>query len=171
MNTDTILRLLKNSGVHGLHADAEFIYMEDPSCILRSFETFIDYVWVIITALTGFLLAGWAISKIRGAKNDLFSNMTNLILIFGVLAVARPVMNMIYGSDLFGMGCQTISVSIENMNKLLDARKESLSDISDDLYESINIYDSGVNNSAMPIHEIPYSAAPIYGAGSPGKLD
>ena len=81
MNTDTILRLLKNSGFHGLHADAEFIYMEDPSCILRSFETFIEYVWVIITALTGLLLFGWALSKIRGAKNDIFSNMINLILI------------------------------------------------------------------------------------------
>ena len=43
MNTTTILQLLKNSGFHGLRADAEFIYMEDPSCILRSFETFINY--------------------------------------------------------------------------------------------------------------------------------
>lgn len=171
MNTDTILRLLKNSGFHGLHADAEFIYMEDPSCILRSFETFIEYVWVIITALTGLLLFGWALSKIRGAKNDIFSNMINLILIFGVLAVAKPVINVIYGDNLFGMGCKTISVSIKDMNKLLELRKDTLKNATDDLYENIDIYDSASGYAGSVPHEIPYSVAPISGAGAPGDIN
>ena len=74
MNTDTILRLLQNSGFHILGFDGTFLYLEDPSCILRSFETFIEYAWVIITCITGLLLFGWAISMIRGAKNDIFTN-------------------------------------------------------------------------------------------------
>lgn len=169
MNTDTILKLLQNSGFHGLHADTEFIYMEDPSCILRSFEIFIEYAWVVITALTGLLLFGWALSKIRGAKNDIFSNMTSLILIFGVLSVARPVMNLIYGDDLFGIGCKTIQVSISDMNQLLQLRQDVLA--TDSLYENIDIYDSGNDYANAPLHELPYSVAPISGSGVPGDID
>lgn len=171
MNTETILRLLKNSGFHGLHADAEFIYMEDPSCILRSFETFVDYAWIILTGITGILLFGWALSKIRGAKNDIFSNMTNLILIFGVLSVIKPILNTIYGDDLFGMGCNTIKVSISDTNKLLQMRQDTLKNATDDLYEKIDIYDSGVNYPDVPLHELPYSVAPISGAGTPADMD
>lgn len=153
MNTTTILQLLKNSGFHGLRADAEFIYMEDPSCILRSFETFVDYVWVIITALTGIMLFGWGLSKVRGVKNDIFSNMINLTMVFGVLAVAKPVMNVIYGDNLFGMGCDTISVSIEDTEKMLEMRKDLLKNATGDLYESIEIYDSAADVSYVVLPE------------------
>ena len=33
MNTDTILRLLENSGFHVLKSDSQFLYLEDPSCM------------------------------------------------------------------------------------------------------------------------------------------
>ncbi len=169
MNTSTILRLLENSGFHGLRADAEFIYMEDPSCILRSFEVFIDYAWIIIIAITGFLMAGWAISKIWGSNTDLFENLKVLILIFGILSAAHPIMETIYGDNLFANGCKTISVSISETNKLLDARKEKLSKWDQfDLYENINIYDSGSNyTDNTPVHEKTFADAPIYGAGTP----
>ncbi len=142
MNVDTILKLLHNSGFHGLRADAEFIYMEDPSCILRSFETFIDYAWFCIMVLTGVLLCGWAISMLRGAKNDIFTNLRNLIIIFGVLTLTRPILNLIYGDDLFAQGCKTIAVSIEETSKLLDARNAKLGTDAEQ-YEQIDIYDSG----------------------------
>ena len=164
MNIDTILRLLENSGFHGLSADSEFIYMEDPSCILRSFENFIEYAWVAVVAITGLLLFGWALSMTRGAKADnMFMNMRNLLLIFFGLSVAKPVINMIYGDNLFARGCETISVSVEEMNKLLDLRKEKLGSYIDE-YENLRIYDS--NNNDRPIHEIPFSEMPIYGAGN-----
>lgn len=167
-NVATILRLLENSGFYNVRADAEYVYMEDPSCILRSFETFLDYAWIAITALTGFLLAGWALSKIFGAKDDIFNNMKNLILIFAVLALAKPVMNIIYGSDLFGAGCKDIRVSIAHMKELLDKRKETLATEKFNLYEDIDIYDSGVqDNGDVSVHELPYSEAPIFGAGNP----
>lgn len=150
MNSDTILRLLENSGFHGVRVDSEFVYLEDPSCILRSFETFVDYAWWFITVLTGMMLFGWAISLIRGAKNDFFMNLRNLILIFGILSISRPIMNFIYGQDLFAHGCKTISVPLSQVNELLDARNSKLSNNGqDDLYEQINIYDSGANYSGV----------------------
>lgn len=139
-------RLLKNSGFHNLRADSEFIYMEDPSCILRSFETFLEYAWVIITILAGILLFGWAISMIRGAKYDnIFINMRNLILIFWGLSLTKPVINLVYGDDLFARGCGTISISIDEIKKLLDARNSKLKKYDQNqLYEDLIIQDSGV---------------------------
>lgn len=151
MNVDTILKLLQNSGFHGLRADAEFIYMEDPSCILRSFETFVEYAWFCIMVLTGVLLCGWAISMLRGAKNDIFTNLRNLIIIFGALTLVRPILNLIYGDDLFARGCKTIAVSIEETTKLLDARNAKLGTDSEQ-HEQIIIHDSGATEvSATPI--------------------
>ena len=168
MNIDTILRLLENSGFHGLSADSEFIYMEDPSCILRSFETFAEYAWVAALALTGFMLGGWAFSITRGAKpGTLFMNMRNLLLIFAGLSVAKPVINMIYGEELFAKGCKTITVSVDEMNKLLALRQDTLNG-NGDLYEDLRIYDSVVSDT--PLHKIPFSEMPVYGAGSPSAV-
>ena len=168
MNIDTILRLLENSGFHGLSADSEFIYMEDPSCVLRSFETFAEYAWVAALALTGFMLGGWAFSITRGAKpGTLFMNMRNLLLIFAGLSVAKPVINMIYGEELFAKGCKTITVSVDEMNKLLALRQDTLNG-NGDLYEDLRIYDSVVSDT--PLHEIPFSEMPVYGAGSPSAV-
>lgn len=167
MNADTIIRLLTNSGFHNVRVDPDFVYMEDPSCILRSFETFAHYAWVAIMILTGLMLTGWAISMIRGAKNDFFTNLRNLIIIFGVLSIAKPIMNLIYGGDLFARGCHTISVPMAEMNRLLDARNSKLKSRNEyDLYEDFDIYDSGA-----PIHEIPFSDAPLTSSGDPASLD
>lgn len=117
-----ILIHLQNSGFHQVAFDGNFIHMEDPSCIIRSFETFTEYAWIGITAIAGLLLFGWAISMIRGAKNDILVNLRNLTLIFGILAAVRPIVNLIYGDDLFGRGCNTISVSISEVQKILATR-------------------------------------------------
>jgi len=143
MNTATIVRLLKNSGINVLGADASSVYIEDPSCILRAFETFIEYAWIIITTVTVFLLLGWAISMIRGAKNDIFTNLRNLIIMFATLSCVIPIVNMIWGDDLFAVGCKTVAVPLKDLNILLDARNQKLKSPSDDLYENLDIYDSG----------------------------
>ena len=81
MEIETIFRLLSNSGFKNLGADGVNIYMEDPACIVRSFETFLEYVWIAITVITGFLLVGWAISLIRGAKyQNIFINLKTMRL-------------------------------------------------------------------------------------------
>ena len=126
MNIQVIEQLLKNSGINVLYADATSIYIEDPSCILRGFETFIEYAWVIITAVTGVLLFGWAISIIRGAKNDIFMNLRNLIIMFATLSAVIPIVNMIWGDDLFEHGCKTIAVPLDDLNALIEIQNGKL---------------------------------------------
>lgn len=167
MNIETIFRLLKNAGFHVLGTDGVFIHLEDPSCILRSFETFLNYSWIAITFITGVLLFGWAIAYIRGAKNDLFINLRNLVLIFGALTAIKPVVNMIWGGDVFARGCKTINVSIAEVRRILDAQNLKLSKHNpDDLFEDIDIYDTGSVGS----EELPYAQAPVYSSGDPQSI-
>lgn len=144
METATIIRLLSNAGFRILGTDGANLYIEDPSCILRSFQTFTEYAWIILTFITGMLIFGWAISMIRGAKNNIFINLRNLTIMFGTLAAAGAILNMIYGGDLFARGCQTVAVDINTVNEMLDMRQKKMSPQQTDLYESIDIYDSGV---------------------------
>lgn len=144
MNTETIIRILNNSGFYGVYADDVYIYMEDPSCILRSFETFAEYAWVIISVFTGLMLTGWAISMIRGAKNDIFNNLKNLILLFGTLSAIGLIINLLYGNDIFAQGCKTIRAPISELNELLETRNNRLG--TDELYERLDVYDTGPIN-------------------------
>lgn len=144
METATIIRLLSNAGFRVLGTDGANLYIEDPSCILRSFQTFTEYAWIILTFITGMLIFGWAISMIRGAKNNIFMNLRNLTIMFGTLAATGAILNMIYGGDLFARGCQTVAVDIDTVNEMLDMRQKKMSPQQTDLYERIDIYDSGV---------------------------
>lgn len=183
MNIDIILRLLKNAGFHVLGLDGISIQIEDPACILRSFETFIDYAWIAITFITGVLLFGWAIAMIRGSKNgpgNLITNMRNLILIFGILAASKPIINLIWGGDLFARGCNTIHVSISDVEKILDSRNQKLTDRRDlDYYEEFHIYDTGpaadyldrLTFDDTPPSEIPYAASPVLAAGQAQEIN
>jgi len=141
MNTDTIIRLLQNSGINVIGSDASSVYIEDPSCILRGFENFIEYAWIIITAVTGVLLFGWAISMIRGAKNDIFTNLRNLIIMFATLSMVIPIVNMIWGDDLFAQGCKTIAISMDDLNTLLDMRDKKFNDIHINPSVSVSVTD------------------------------
>lgn len=144
MDLDQIFRLMQNAGFRIYGTDAEYIYIEDPSCILRSFATFAEYAWIVLIVVTGLLLFGWAISMIRGAKNDIFTNLRNLILIFGIVSAAGPIITGIYGDDLFARGCKTVQVSIPEIQKLLDARNAKLSGRdTNNLYEELHISDTG----------------------------
>jgi len=147
MHSDEIRRLLENSGIRVLDTDSLSVYIEDPSCILRGFETFLEYAWVIVTFIAGVLLFGWAISMIRGVKNDIVTNMRNLFLMFAALAMVGPIVNVIYGDDIFGIGCKTINISVSELNTLLDARHKKMSGRTGDLYEDFQIYDSGAVQS------------------------
>lgn len=170
MNTNVILRLLRNSGFNVIGTDDTFLYLEDPSCILRSFQTFLEYAWVIIACITGLLLFGWAISMIRGAKNDIFTNLRTLTLIFGILSASGFIVNTIWGGDLFAKGCRTIKVSIADVNALLEERQKSLGE-NDKFYEEIDIYDSGINYETINLqpNEIPYSQAPLIAPDVPNN--
>lgn len=146
MDTTRIVAYLKSAGFNEVSVDGDYVKVEDPSCILRGFETFLDYAWIAIYIITGLLLVGWALSKIFGAKDDIFTNMKNLMMVFIVLSVIKPVLNIIYGSNLFGIGCRTITISILDVENFISARQKSLSLQKQNLYEDINIYDSGPTN-------------------------
>lgn len=165
MNTETIIRLLQNSGFHILGADGAYLYLEDPSCILRSFSDFLEYAWVVIVCITGLLLFGWAISMIRGAKNDIFINLRNLLIIFGTLAAVGPIVNLIFGDNLFARGCRTIRVSLDELNTVLDARNLKLAQYDEfNLYENLDIDDSGA------WQQMPYADAPLATSDVPVDL-
>ena len=148
---DTIRKMLENVGLHVRGIDANFIYIEDPACILRGFENFLHYAWMVLGLFTAGLIIGWGISMIRGAKNDIKENFKTLILIFGILTAVWPILNVIYGGDLLGMGCKTTRISVDGVNEILAARVRAHGTDSM-LYEDIDIYDSGTG--AMPKYEM-----------------
>ena len=152
MNTETILRHLENSGFRIIGSDGVSIWLEDPTCFIRSLADFIDIAWIAITAFAAFLLLGWAIALIRGAKGDIIKNIRNLFLMFSVLAVSRPIVNAIWGGDLFGMGCKVIQVPVAQVNTIIDAAKLKLKTQEEDaLFEDIDIYDSAISSAAPEI--------------------
>ena len=144
MEIERILRLMENAGFRILGTDSQYIYIEEPSCILRGFVSFAEYAWIALVCVTGLLLFGWAISMIRGSKNDIFINLRNLILIFGIMSAMGPIINFVFGDDLFKRGCKTEKVSIPDVQELLATRNAKLSPRDEnELYENIAIHDSG----------------------------
>lgn len=171
MNTDTAVRLLRNSGFHGIVVNADSVVVEDPACILRSFEVFAHYAWIVISVLTGLMIVVWAIALIRGAKLDYFTSMRDMAMVFGVLTALGPIVNFVYGDDLFARGCRQITIPIEEINRLLKAREDKLKERGQqDLYEEFDIYDSGADYYNLPIHEQSYADAPATSAGEPVEL-
>ena len=145
-NDLTLANLLVNSGLKDIRIGPDFIYFQDPSCIFPVFDTFLEYAWIAILVMTAIMLFGWAILYIKnGIKiNTVFNNAKTLILIFGILRVVKPIVNIVYGDNLFAQQCEIKQVSRENVNKLLEMRNKKLGK-SDEylLYETFNINDSG----------------------------
>lgn len=119
MTPNTLIKILEQAGFHEITIVGNVVNMEDPSCVIRGFETFISNAWIIITALTGILLFGWALSMIRGAKNDIFSNMKYLVLIFGILSVSGFIMETIYGGKFLSSWCKTVQIPISEIESLI----------------------------------------------------
>ena len=154
MTAETIARLLQNSGFYIQKIEDVFLYIEDPSCILRGFQTFLEYAWIALFCVTGLLLFGWAISLIRGATNDYFTNLRNLVIIFGALSAVGPIVNAIWGDDLFAKGCKTVVVSVKEIQKLLDTQNLELEKYNQyDLYENLEIQDSGIPNQQINLYQ------------------
>ena len=125
-----IQKILERAGLAVRGMDDSFIYLEDPSCIMRGFERFLGYAWDALLLITVFLIMGWAFSLIRGTKNDIKENMKSLVLIFGILITSWNHAN------------EFIFVDDINPNEILATKLESKS-LDASLYEDIDIYDSG----------------------------
>lgn len=149
MDVSTIVRLLKNAGLNAKpDATQTYLLLEDPSCIMRSFQTFLEYAWVIVSLIAAILLFGWAISKIRGANTDIVTNIRNLLIMFGVLSATGPIVNIIYGDDLMARTCNTVKIPLDDVQKMLLLRKSQLGQ-NDGLFEEIDIFDSGMRTNSV----------------------
>ena len=146
MDETTTFELLKNSGLKVFGMDSDFIYFEDPSCILPAFDTLLEYAWVAILIMLAIMLFGWGVLYIKnGVKIDtLFNNAKTIILILGILGAVKPVVTIIYGKDLFAQQCEVKQVSRAAVNELLEMRNKKLGKSDENLlYENFNVIDSG----------------------------
>lgn len=154
-----IERILENSGFHDVgfietNGAITHIQMEDPGCVFRSFEVFLEFAWIVLAFITGVLLAGWAWAMIRGSKNaelkSIANNIKNLLLIFCTLTIAPFVINAIYGKELFKREdgelvfpkCKHFQVPYDTVKNFLSQRKSS---DADKLFEYLDWYDSALD--------------------------
>ncbi len=146
MEQETIYNLLTNSGFEKVLVDSDFVYFQDPSCIFPAFDTLLEYAWIAIMVLLAIMLFGWGVLYIKnGVKIDtLFNNAKTIILVLGILAIVKPIVNIIYGDNLFGQQCEIKQVSMAAVNELLEIRNKKLGKSDENLlYENFNVIDSG----------------------------
>ena len=147
MEKANIINLLKNSGINVIGMDKNFIYFEDPNCLLPAFDTIFHWAWIIALTLLIFILFGWGVLYIKnGVKiSTFFNNIKTLFLVLMVFSLTKPIVNMIYGDRLFGSQCETKQVSMSAVKELLDQRNKTFSK-SDEaiLNEHFEVIDSGV---------------------------
>ena len=149
MDKSNIVSLLLNSGLDVIGMDNNYVYFYDPGCIFPAFDILLHYAWIVVLVFTGIMLFGWAILYIRKGVNldSLFNNAKSLILIFTVLALVKPIVNVVYGDNLFARQCEKKHVSLVSIQELLDQRNKDLN-VSDNhtLAETFSVIDSGVES-------------------------
>lgn len=147
MNDEIISGLLNNSGIKVISITDSVLKIEDPGCVIRSFEKLINYGWILISIITAVLIFGWAIAYIRGSKiSSILDNFKNLVLILSIVSVIKPIINFFYDDDIFAKGCNEIEIPKEKVNDLLELRKSKLS--SKDGFETLYIIDSFERNNS-----------------------
>ena len=146
MNTETLKMLLTNAGLEKVRVESDFIYFQDPSCIFPAFDKFFTYAWHAILVMTAILLFGWAVLYIKNAPRaiTMFRNARSLVLMLCILGAVKPIINIVYGSDLFAKQCETKSASMATVNELLNMRNKKFGKSDQHmLYETFNVTDSG----------------------------
>lgn len=131
-------QLLHNAGyyVHRCQAD---LCLTDPTCIWPPLLEFINTAWIVLTVITAFLLAGWGITMLRGAMysaSDIAKNLRNLLLIFGTLSAAIPVVNVLGAGKYVVSQCKVIRISQAQVQELLDLRDVTFAE---PVYEQVNV--------------------------------
>ena len=147
MNDNIIKLILENSGLTNVRIETDYIYFTDPSCIFPAFDTFLDWAWIAVCVFTLIMLFGWGALYIKNGVNinTLFNNAKSLILIFCVLSVVKPIVNVIYGEKLFEQQCDIVRVSRTEVNELLNQRNKRYGNEENSvLYENFDVIDSGV---------------------------
>ncbi|MBR5904559.1 MAG: hypothetical protein IKZ49_03435 [Alphaproteobacteria bacterium] len=146
MDKATVINLLTNSGIKVFGMDDNFIFFEDPGCIFPAFDTIFHYAWLAILIFTAILLFAWGVFYIRKGLDfkSLVNNTKSLLLILLIFSSVKPIVDFIYGDNLFTNMCEMKQVSISKVQELLDLRNKKFGK-SDKflLNESFQIIDSG----------------------------
>ena len=151
MNQTTVISLLTNSGLNNVSIADGFVYFQDPSCIFPAFDTVFHFAWIVMMIFTIIMLFGWGALYIKNGINinTVFNNAKTLILIFCIFALTKPIVNVIYGDNLFSRQCDTKRVSWTTVQDLIRTREEHYG--RDANFEFFNVIDSlsmtGVNTS------------------------
>lgn len=137
------IEMLRASGLNIIEAesDGNFIAFEDPSCIFHILDSLLETASVIAAILAALMLTGWAVLYIKnGIRMDTaFKNFRNLLLVFAVLGLTKPIVNFIYGSNLLDKQCPTIKVEID---KILELKAQAPAPKTA-TYDVFTVYDSG----------------------------
>ena len=139
---EDIMRLLQYAGYKkspNCPSD-DFVCIFDPTCVWPPLLEFINTAWVIIAVITGFLLAGWGITMIRGARHDMVKNIRDLVLMFGILAAAPPIISVLGGDDAIIKQCKTIEIPFSQIQSWI--QENSGKKFHDGGYEIFEIQDS-----------------------------
>lgn len=120
-----IIRILGNAGFYFKNpsTDGVSIFLEEPSCLARTFDIFFGYASTIATLITAMLLFGWGIAAIMNPKNGTMEvvskNFRNLFMIFCIFSAVKPIVNFIWGGDIFSKTCGTVTLSVEDIKRQL----------------------------------------------------
>jgi hypothetical protein len=147
MDKVTIVNLLTNSGLEHIRIDDNFVYFDDPSCILTVFDKILNYAWLVILLLTAFMLFGWAVLYIKNGLKiaSFFKNARSLILIFCIFGAVKPIVNFVYRDNLLSQKCDQKRVSLATVQELYESRKKQFGqDGQEMLYETFDVVDSGL---------------------------
>lgn len=146
MNQTEIITLLKNSGLTVFGMDSKYIYFQDPTCIFPAFDSIFNFAWIVLLTFTAILLFGWGVLYIKNGVNldSLFKNIRSLVLILTVFILIKPIVNVIYGDNLFAKLCDKKQVEISTVQELINQRNKKFSNSNQDLMsESFNVTDTG----------------------------
>ena len=157
MDKAHILSLLKNSGLDVIGMDDAFVYFTDPNCLFTAFDKIFEYAWIACVLSVILMLLGWAMYYIRnGIKiTAVFKNAYSLFLILMVFSIAKPIVNAVYGDNLFARGCEIKKVSLESVNELLEQRNKNLSEYERAInQESFSITDSGPTTTSIDYSDV-----------------
>ncbi len=147
MDNVTIINLLTNSGLNVFGIDDRFVYFQDPSCIFPAIDAFLDFAWIVVLVFTAIMLFGWGALYIKNGANinTIFNNAKTVILIFCVFALVKPIVNVIYGDNLFATQCDVKHVQLSAVYDLLDAREKRFGENGHESnFEVFNVVDSGI---------------------------
>ncbi len=141
----TIIQILERTGYHVVNHDSSYLYIVDPACPVPAFFDLIEYAWIILCVITCILLFGWGVTLIRGAGHAYFKNLRDLILIFSTVSAGVPIVNFIWGDDIKKSACETMQISITDLQNI------QVKSLENPEYESIQIYDSFANDNQIDL--------------------